>query len=67
MLNLQDIYTSRVNERAKKITLDPTHTAQFLFELLPSSLNRYNSNNYTLFHNCPVVQHLKIVACICRL
>ncbi len=34
--NLQDFYISRVRERAKKITLDPTHPAHSLFELLPS-------------------------------
>ncbi len=34
--NLQDFYISRVRKRAKKITLDPTHHAQSLFELLPS-------------------------------
>ncbi len=34
--NLQDFYISRVRKRAKKITLDPTHPAQSLFELLPS-------------------------------
>ncbi len=34
--NIQDFYISRVRKRAKKITLDPTHPAQSLFELLPS-------------------------------
>ncbi len=34
--NLQYFYISRVRKRAKKITLDPTHPAHSLFELLPS-------------------------------
>ncbi len=34
--NLQDLYISRVTKRAKKVTLDPSHPAHSLFELLPS-------------------------------
>ncbi len=36
--NLQDFYISRVRKRAKKITLDPTHPAHSLLELLASGL-----------------------------
>ncbi|XP_051548033.1 uncharacterized protein LOC127437252 [Myxocyprinus asiaticus] len=34
--SLQELYTSRVRKKAGKITLDPTHPAHYLFELLPS-------------------------------
>ncbi len=34
--SLQERYTSRVRKRAKKVTLDPSHPAHSLFELLPS-------------------------------
>ncbi len=34
--NLQYFYISRVKKKAKIITLDPTHPAHSLFELLPS-------------------------------
>ncbi|KAK2901605.1 hypothetical protein Q8A73_011351 [Channa argus] len=34
--SLQELYLSRVRKRAKKITLDPSHPAHSLFELLPS-------------------------------
>ncbi len=40
--NLQDLYISRVRKRAKKVTLDPSHPAHSLFELLPSG-RRYRS------------------------
>ncbi len=33
---LQELYSSRVSKRAGKITLDPSHPAHSLFELLPS-------------------------------
>ncbi len=33
---LQELYLSRVSRRADKITLDPSHPAHSLFELLPS-------------------------------
>ncbi len=36
---LQELYLSRVSKRAGKITLDPSHTAHSLFELLPSGRN----------------------------
>ncbi len=32
----QDLNTSRVRKRAKKVTLDPSHPAHYLFELLTS-------------------------------
>ncbi len=40
--SLQERYTSRVRKRAKKVTLDPSHPAHSLFELL-SSGRRYRS------------------------
>ncbi len=39
---LQELYLSRVNKRAGKITLDPSHPAHSLFELLPSG-RRYRA------------------------
>ncbi len=39
---LQELYSSRVSKRAGKITLDPSHTAHSLFELLPSG-RRYRA------------------------
>ncbi len=39
---LQELYLSRVSKRAVKITLDPSHPAHFLFELLPSG-RRYRA------------------------
>ncbi|ROL55387.1 hypothetical protein DPX16_0565 [Anabarilius grahami] len=39
---LQELYLSRVRKRAKKITLDPSHPAHSLFELLPSG-RRYRA------------------------
>ncbi len=38
---LQELYLSRVSKRAGKITLDPSHPAHSLFELLPSG-RRYS-------------------------
>ncbi len=40
--SLQDLYISRVRKTAKKVTLDPSHPAHSLFELLPSG-RRYRS------------------------
>ncbi len=40
----QDLYSSRVSKRAGKITLDPSHPAHSLFELLPSG-RRYRALN----------------------
>ncbi len=40
--DLQNLYISRVRKRAKKVTLDPSHPAHTLFELLPSG-RRYRS------------------------
>ncbi len=40
--NLQELYSSRVSKRADKITLDPSHPAHSLFELLPSG-RRYRA------------------------
>ncbi len=37
--SLQELYTSRVRKRAKKITLDPSHPAHSLFELMPPGLH----------------------------
>ncbi len=39
---LQELYSSRVSKRAGKIALDPSHPANFLFELLPSG-RRYRA------------------------
>ncbi len=39
---LQELYSSRVSKRAGKITLDPSHPAHSLFELLPSG-RRYRA------------------------
>ncbi len=39
---LQELYSSRVSKRAVKITLDPSHPAHSLFELLPSG-RRYRA------------------------
>ncbi len=39
---LQELYLSRVNKRAGKITLDPSHPAHSLFALLPSG-RRYRA------------------------
>uniref|UniRef100_A0A8C1U9X7 Reverse transcriptase domain-containing protein n=1 Tax=Cyprinus carpio TaxID=7962 RepID=A0A8C1U9X7_CYPCA len=36
LLTLQEQHSSRVSKRASKITLDPSHPAHSLFELLPS-------------------------------
>ncbi len=40
--SLQELYLSRVSKRAGKITLDPSHPAHSLFELLPS-VRRYRA------------------------
>ncbi len=40
--SLQELYTSRVRKRAKKVTLDPSHPAHSLIVLLPSG-RRYRS------------------------
>ncbi len=39
---LQELYSSRVSKRTGKITLDPSHPAHSLFELLPSG-RRYRA------------------------
>uniref|UniRef100_A0A672NIE3 Reverse transcriptase domain-containing protein n=1 Tax=Sinocyclocheilus grahami TaxID=75366 RepID=A0A672NIE3_SINGR len=39
---LQELYSSRVSKRAGRITLDPSHPAHSLFELLPSG-RRYRA------------------------
>ncbi len=51
---LQELYSSRVNKRAGKITLDPSHPAHSLFELLIMIKN--NMNNILLHF---IFQHLK--------
>ncbi len=50
---LQELYLSRVSKRAGKITLDPSHPAHSLFELLPSG-QRYRalSTRTTRHRNC---------------
>uniref|UniRef100_A0A8C1NZF1 Reverse transcriptase domain-containing protein n=1 Tax=Cyprinus carpio TaxID=7962 RepID=A0A8C1NZF1_CYPCA len=40
--SIQELYLSRVSKRAGKITLDPSHPAHSLFELLPSG-RRYRA------------------------
>ncbi len=40
--SLQELYTSTVRKRVKKVTLDPSHPAHSLFELLPSD-RRYRA------------------------
>ncbi len=42
--NLQELYSSRMSKRVGKITLDPSHPAHSLFELLPSG-RRYRALN----------------------
>ncbi len=42
LTTLQELYLSRVSKRAGKITLDPSHPAHSLFELLPSG-RRYRA------------------------
>ncbi len=37
---LQEMYLSRASKRAVQITLDPSHPAHFLFDLLPSGRRR---------------------------
>ncbi len=37
LLTLQELYSSRVSKRAGKITLDPSHPAHFLFELVDAT------------------------------
>ncbi len=58
---LQELYLSRVSKRAGKITLDPSHPAHSLFELLPSG-RRYRalSTRTTRHRNClfPQAIHL---------
>ncbi len=41
----QELYSSRVSKRAGKITLDPSHPAHSLFELLPSG-QRYRGSEH---------------------
>ncbi len=49
---LQELYLSRVSKRAGKITLDPSHPAHSLFELLPSGWrNRALSTRTTRHRN----------------
>ncbi len=48
---LQELYSSRVSKRAGKITLDPSHPAHSLFELLPSGRRRALSTRTTRHRN----------------
>ncbi len=54
--NLQDFYISRVRKRAKKITLDPTHPAHSLLELLASGLCYRAPTTGTARHKNSVLQ-----------
>ncbi len=58
---LQELYLSRVSKRAGKITLDPSHPAHSLFELLPSG-RRYRAlstrNDQTQEQFLPQAIHL---------
>ncbi len=47
--SLQELYTSRVRKRAKKVTLDPSHPAHSLFVLLPSGRRNRSLNTRTVF------------------
>ncbi|KAI2665131.1 RNA-directed DNA polymerase from mobile element jockey [Labeo rohita] len=47
---LQELYTSRVRKRAQKITLDPSHPCDPLFELLPSGWRYRATNTRTARH-----------------
>ncbi len=64
--SLQDLYTSRVRKRAKKVTLDSSHPVLSLFELLPSG-HRYrslstktarNKNSFSPPGHVPPEQHI---------
>ncbi len=56
---LQELYLSKVSKRASKITLDPSHPVQSLFELLPSR-RRYRalSTRTTRHRNSLFIQKL---------
>ncbi len=64
---LQELYLSRVSKRAGKITLDPSHPAHSLFELLPSG-RRYRAlstrttrhRNSFLSPSNPFYEHLTL-------
>ncbi len=43
---LQELYLSRVSQRSDKITLDPSHPAHCLFELLPSGRRNRHRNSF---------------------
>ncbi len=47
---LQELYLSRVSKRAGKITLDPSHPAHSLFELLPSGWRYRALSTWTTRH-----------------
>ncbi len=54
---LQELYSSRVTKRAGKITLDPSHPAHSLFELLPSG-RRYRALSTRTTQRNPSHEHL---------
>ncbi len=57
--SLQELYTSRVRKGAKKITLDPSHPAYSLFELLPSGRHYRALSTRTATHkNSPPPGHI---------
>ncbi len=62
--SLQELYTSRVRKRAKKVTLDPSHPAHSLFELLPSGRHYRALSTKTARHKNSfypqVIPHLNI-------
>ncbi len=49
---LQELYLSSVSKMAVKITLDPSHSAHSLFELLPSYTLIYLTHILSLHFNC---------------
>ncbi len=61
--SLQYLYTSRVRKRAKKVTLDPSHPAHSLSELLPSgwryrALSTKTARHKNSFPPRPPEQHI---------
>ncbi len=48
--SLQELYTSRVRKRVKKVTLDPSHPAHSLFVLLPSGRRHRSLSTKTARH-----------------
>lgn len=64
---LQDLYTSRVRKRAKKITLDPTHPAHLLFELLAALQSTDHQNSQPqeqFFFNNSTIKNSHNIHCL---